>query len=260
MADYEFAAQFTASKVGKTGLTVTVDIYRRGTVGAIATAQSATEQGGGVYVYTHTDATAASYFAVFKTADTTVDLQEIASWSIEQVPLIDASISSVVTSISGIAAAVWTYVTRTLTSTAAQTTATLTGSNLVITNRVTYSHQLSNLTIPANWEKIYLTIKASKSFADSAATLQWLVSNPAASGDDGVIVYGGSPGGSARTLGSLTIDQPNGTITIGLQDDIDLALLAGDYDYDIKCLTDDGKSQILTEALATINLAVTQAV
>ena len=44
MADYKFYAFFIASKTGKTGLTVTVDVYGPG--GAEASNQAATEIGG----------------------------------------------------------------------------------------------------------------------------------------------------------------------------------------------------------------------
>ena len=46
MADYKFYAFFTASKVGKTSLTVTVDVYGPG--GVEASNQTATEIGGGL--------------------------------------------------------------------------------------------------------------------------------------------------------------------------------------------------------------------
>ena len=157
-------------------------------------------------------------------------------------------------------AAVWAWASRTLTMTAAQVQAALTGSILTVTNRVTFSQQISNLTIPATWSKIFVTFKKSRDYPDAAAALQWVVSNPAAASTDGIAVYAGNPGGTSRTLGALTVDQPGGKITIGLQDDIDLALLAGDYEYDIKCLLADGASQILTEAQGVIKIAVTRAV
>jgi hypothetical protein len=150
MADYELAGFFTESKTGKTGLTVTVDVYRYGVSGAIAADQSATEQGGGVYIYTHTDATAATYFGVFKTADTGVDAQHVGSMSAKQVPLIDA----IVTAIAALPAALWAWTSRTLTQPAAAVVAAVTGSTLTITNRVTFSATISGLTIPATWSKV----------------------------------------------------------------------------------------------------------
>ena len=76
----KFLAFFTASKQGKTGLTVTVDIYNpSGT--QIVTAGSATALGGGLYSYTlSTDnSSEGEYAAIFKTTDSTVDSQHIPS-------------------------------------------------------------------------------------------------------------------------------------------------------------------------------------
>jgi hypothetical protein len=76
----KFLAFFTASKQGKTGLTVTVDIY--GPSGTqIVTGGSATALGGGLYSYllSTNNSAAGEYAAIFKTADTTVDAQHIPS-------------------------------------------------------------------------------------------------------------------------------------------------------------------------------------
>jgi hypothetical protein len=76
----KFLAFYTASKQGKTGLTVTVDIYNpSGT--QIVTAGSATALGGGLYSYTlSTDnSSEGEYAAIFKTTDSTVDAQHIPS-------------------------------------------------------------------------------------------------------------------------------------------------------------------------------------
>jgi hypothetical protein len=76
----KFLAFYTASKQGKTGLTVTVDIYNpSGT--QIVTDGSATALGGGLYAYTlSTDnSSEGEYAAIFKTDDSTVDAQHIPS-------------------------------------------------------------------------------------------------------------------------------------------------------------------------------------
>jgi hypothetical protein len=76
----KFLAFFTASKQGKTGLTVTIDIYNpSGT--QIVTAGSATALGGGLYSYTLTsnNSSEGEYAAIFKTSDSTVDAQHIPS-------------------------------------------------------------------------------------------------------------------------------------------------------------------------------------
>ena len=80
-----FWAHYIESKVGKTGLTVGVDVYEKalGSVASqIITSGVATEVGGGFYTYelaaSAVDANG-SYMAVFKTATSTVDQQWIPS-------------------------------------------------------------------------------------------------------------------------------------------------------------------------------------
>ncbi len=85
MADLIFVGQFVASKAGKTGLTVTVDVDRYtmadGTRTALVTAGSATEGRRGLYHYRLASADLAlyQYVATFITADTSVDQQEVAA-------------------------------------------------------------------------------------------------------------------------------------------------------------------------------------
>jgi len=94
----KFYAFFVASKVGKTGLTVTIDVYRNDT--EIVTAGSATEVGDGLYKYVLASGSVnaeGEYVAVFKTADTTVDQQHIpALWVIDKagVDNLNATVSS----------------------------------------------------------------------------------------------------------------------------------------------------------------------
>ncbi len=86
-----FYALYIASKVGATGLTVTVDVWevlRDGTSTEIVTGGSATEIGDGLYRYLLVAGSvdeAAEYIAVFKTADTSVDRRDIAAlWVIDR--------------------------------------------------------------------------------------------------------------------------------------------------------------------------------
>ena len=94
----KFLAFYTASGVGKTGLTVTVDVFKNDTL--IATAASATEIGDGLYRYTLASGSndaEGEYIAVFKTADSTVDGQHIVSaWTVQKagVENLNATISS----------------------------------------------------------------------------------------------------------------------------------------------------------------------
>lgn len=96
--DLPFKAQFITSKLGKTGLTVNVDVYRNGL--SIVTGHAATDVGKGLYRYVLNGGTyntvVGDYQAVFITADTTVDQREIASnWEvINEIALIDVATSS----------------------------------------------------------------------------------------------------------------------------------------------------------------------
>ena len=92
-----FEAFYVASKTGKTGLTVTVDVYDP-TGAKTVNAASAIETGGGLYRYTLTNPTlAGGYKALFHTTDTTVDQQDIPSlWEIGVAGIgnLDALVSS----------------------------------------------------------------------------------------------------------------------------------------------------------------------
>lgn len=97
---------FTASKTGKTGLTVTVDIdafeLATGTRTAIVTGGSATEARNGIYFYRIAAADPATYdyTATFKTADSTVDAQHVSAWrgSLEHLiaAVIDATLDAAI--------------------------------------------------------------------------------------------------------------------------------------------------------------------
>jgi hypothetical protein len=275
MPTVKFAIQVFDKTTGapKNGITVTASVGRAGVSGAVATGLTMIDLGfGGFFFLSYNADVEGDWFLMPASAATDIEPLR-GAWAAVEIPRIDAAVSSrladadwtsglasILAAISGVGTVVWSHITRTLTMTAAQVQAALTGSTLAITNRVTFSQEISNLTIPATWSKIFVTFKKSRDYPDAAAALQWVVSNPAAASTDGIAVYAGNPGGTSRTLGALTVDQPGGKITIDLQDDIDLALLAGDYEYDIKSLQADGSSVILTEAQGVINLAVTRAV
>ena len=98
-----FYVFYTANKVGKTGLTVTIDVWevtQAGTATEIVTGGSATQIGDGLYKYTLASGSVDSvgeYLAVFKTSDATVDQQDIpALWIVGRAGIenLDASISA----------------------------------------------------------------------------------------------------------------------------------------------------------------------
>lgn len=78
-SDLPARAYFSESKVGKTGLTVTVDVYAPDG-SALVTGGAVTEIGGGFYGYTLAGASvtlAGVYLYLFKTATTSVDAQHV---------------------------------------------------------------------------------------------------------------------------------------------------------------------------------------
>jgi len=98
-----FYAFYVASKQGVTSLTVTVDVWRVNTSASptqIVTAGSATEVGGGLYLYQLASASVTvegEYVAIFKTASTTPDQQHIpAIWVVSKAgtEYLDASVAS----------------------------------------------------------------------------------------------------------------------------------------------------------------------
>jgi len=79
MADFSFYAFFSANKIGKTGLTVTTDVYDSSSNQEVSDG-AATEIGGGFYQYNYTGIID-DYLAVFKTADATVDSQHVPAFA-----------------------------------------------------------------------------------------------------------------------------------------------------------------------------------
>lgn len=91
------------------------------------------------------------------------------------------------------------------------------GSKLWITKGVTFDTGALSVTVPAGWTKCWFTMKRSKHLADSAATIQIVVSNPADPGD-GLLYLDGEAAGTPAN-GSLTVDDDNGTVRILIADD-----------------------------------------
>ena len=100
----DFFGFFVASKLGCTGLTVTVDVWKHLTAtnasSAIVTAGSATEIGGGLYRYQLSSASVTGegeYICIFKTSSSTPDQREIPSiWCVQKSgsEYLDAAVTS----------------------------------------------------------------------------------------------------------------------------------------------------------------------
>ena len=102
MADLIFAAQFVTAQVGKTGLTVTVDVDRYtisdGSRTALVTGGAATEGRRGLYSYRLASADLAlyQYIATFITTNTTVDQQEIPTLGLVVPDMLTSAVTAVV--------------------------------------------------------------------------------------------------------------------------------------------------------------------
>jgi len=152
--------------------------------------------------------------------------------------------------------AVWTAASRTLTSTAAETTAAVAGGALAIASRATFAATLTGLTIPASWERIWLTIKRSADEEDAASQVQIVVSNPGV-GTDGLLYLAGAVGTAA--WGTLTVDQVAGTVAIWLADEATTRLSRrSGLVYDVKYLV-AGDTTVLTSGAASVTVTPTAA-
>lgn len=245
MADYKFYAFFVASKIGKAGLAVTVDIYGPG--GVEASNQAATEIGGGLYSYTHTDATPGDYMAIFKTADESVDFQHIPDLVTKELPLIDAAIS-------GVDDAVWANATRTLTQTAAQVAAVLAGNDITVQRGDTLSVTLTGLGNIASRTKLYFTVKVNPTRdTDTAAIL--MIEETA-----GLTVVNGAAYTTVAN-GDITVDDAAaGDVTITVDEAVTalLSVASGLY-YDIQMVSAAGVVT-LTAGRLSVTADVTRAV
>lgn len=164
----------------------------------------------------------------------------------------------------GVESLVWASGTRTLTSSAAAVTSAVEGSVLNIVPTVTFSATISGLTIPSDWDKIYLTIKESKDDPDSESLAQLVVTN-GGDPDDGIVYLDKTAIASSdadANDGSLTVDQGAGTVDIAINDEATAELLShsgdGGRPYDLKALKTDNESELLTESTASFDVSTTR--
>ena len=148
-------------------------------------------------------------------------------------------------------------VTDALDVTAVTQVAANASGTLTITRTLDFAATVSGLTIPADWEACYWTVKRSIDDPDADALVQILESNPG-DADDGVQVLMGEAI-EDESDGSLTVNQAAGTVTIALGN-ASTALLedAVELVWDVKVHNADGKTQP-GAGTATITTAVTRA-
>jgi hypothetical protein len=200
------------------------------------------------------------YDKVIHTVDDNLDVA-VSTRSSHTAADVWTSATRTLTSFGTLAADVWAATVRTLTQPAAQVIASVSGSSLSLTNRVSFAATLTGLTIPANWEAVYLTVKRTTRDADADAILQIIESNPSDPADGVTRYAGAAPTALQIGYAGLTVDQAGGTIAIRIDDDLSFADYVGSNSYDVKCLLDDGTSVLLaSSSLFTIALTETRTV
>ncbi|KKN29614.1 hypothetical protein LCGC14_0842280 [marine sediment metagenome] len=158
--------------------------------------------------------------------------------------------------LGSILAAIWAYVTRTLTSSAATTASTVAGTTLTITRGDTLTASITSLGSIAGRNKLWFTVKTDRGDADTAAiiqieeTLQLLRLN------------GAAPEVADVANGTITVDdEDNGDITIVLKavETAKLTLTSG-IRYDVQYfVTATGLVTTVTSGLLTVAADVTRA-
>jgi hypothetical protein len=252
-----FYAFFTANKVGKAGIAVTVDVYRG--AAQIVAGAAATEVGGGLYRYILAGVSATpaeAYSAVFKTADATVDAQHIPALQIvgEGIAAQLAAIQAQTNLISAIVPAI------------PATSAPVTDP-LAAETGVYWSQLLTSTRDLTGWTKATFTLKESAAADDdSEALLTVRVSNPPDAATDGILIHARRVVAAAeamRTKGSVAIETLNpASARVTLQPDA-LALQPSEpdspYNYEVDYWLADGHKRQLGKGDFTLNRSVRRA-
>src|SRR3990172_6459864 len=285
-----FIAHYTEDGASKLGLTVTVDIYENAV--EIITGASASEIGDGLYWYTldsgSVDANSL-YTAVFHTATSTVDAQNIpALWIVGRtwVNRVDATVSSrsnhsaadvwasatrTLTSFGTLVADVWSYITRTitgggssavdiwgydyrtLTQSAESIASALSGDKITVKRGDTLSVSLTGLGNISTRTKLYFTVKRKQELSDDDSTV--LIEETA-----GLVRFNASPAPVAGD-GSIPVDnETSGNITIELIATRAAEFTLGTYQYDVQMITSTGEVSTLAQGTFAITSDITKAV
>lgn len=156
------------------------------------------------------------------------------------------------------AAAIWAYVTRTLTQSAASIAAAVSGSTITIQRGDTLSVPLTGIGALTGYVSLDFTVKTNPIVDADAAAIVRIRKN--ASGlSDGLLVLNGATGTAAQ--GSITItSEPLGNITIALAAEAtaQLGIASGLY-YDVQMITASG-IVTRTEGICNIASDVTRAI
>ncbi len=173
------------------------------------------------------------------------------------------TLTSFGTLVADMVTAVWAAAVRTLTMTAQQITAAMEGDPLPIYKSVTFNFTFTGLTIPADWVKIWFTLKKKRGYTDAQADVQVMITN-GGHADDGITVLNAAASTvTTKPYGALVINQAAGTAALTIQDD-GTALLTSNYGtrepavYDLKVKDASGATVIINEGTATLDWAITR--
>jgi hypothetical protein len=167
------------------------------------------------------------------------------------------TLTSFGTALAGVAQAVWEYVKRELTQSPEDVAAAVSGTNLTIISAVTYDYTLTGLVIPADWKKIWVTLKTKRTDDDADSIVQIVESNPGVAAD-GLLYLNGASGTKAQA--SLTVNQVAGTIAIHIDDEATAELARWTGGYDVKVLDDAGDTKQIRSAKVSVVLTETKAI
>lgn len=270
----------SADGTGKTGLTVTIDVWRVAIAdlakSEIVTAGSASEIGDGVYCYrvASADLQTYYYFGVLKTSDTSVVQKHVFAVNLDYadspglVTLIWNALTSGMSTAGSIgkritdyltgvvstltAAQVWAYATRALT-TGAITATSLTATRLTIYRGTTWAIALTDMGAVTGYSKIYFTVKAHPNDADTKALVQIEIAG-------GLSRLNGAAYGTAAD-GAITVDDAaTGDVTITLKPAASAKLAtATNLYFDVKYIV-SGVVTVGAAGFLTISPDITKAV
>ena len=153
--------------------------------------------------------------------------------------------------------AVWAYATRTLTSSAASTTATVSGSAITAHRGDTLTASLTGLGALTGYTSLWFTVKGLATQTDAESTIQ-IKKNTSGVGDG--LLYINGAAATYSTDGSITIDDDAaGDITITLDESMTDDLAPNNYSYDVQVLN-GGAVTTLTYETFTVPADVTRSI
>lgn len=267
-----FYAHYIASKVGSTGLTVTVDVWevaRDGTATEIVSGGSATEIGDGLYRYLlaagSVDA-AAEYIATFKTSDGTVDQRDIpAIWVIDRPTYADNIMSAIWSEalpgtytsaqaggiLGRVVANVWSYIVRTLTQAADSLQDIIDGATVTRKRGDYWSVSRTGLGDISGRTALYVTMKSAYDNTDAKATLK-------IEENDGLQIAHASDDVTDTDAAIAIDDETLGNITYTVKSPVTVDMVPAEYIVDVQMIDANGP-QTLEEHGFIVTADVTRA-